>query len=101
MTVHGLVEATAEPGQLDTLREAVRTFVSDVQEREAKARRVEAFTIEGTRTVLVHLVFQDALATEEHRRDDHTERFTEEIEDVTESLDLHELEPVTRANDAS
>lgn len=95
MAVHALLEATAEPGQLDAVRSATERFVEAVQEREAQAKRIEAFTLEGTRTVLVHLVFEDPLAARDHRSAKHTRTFTDTLDDACEAVDLHELEPVT------
>lgn len=101
MPVHGLIEVTAQAGQLEAIHEATLTFLEDVRGKEPNTDRAEAFTIEGTRTVLIHLVFADALAAEDHRAKPHTERFTREIEDLTKELHVHELEPVTRGKDVA
>lgn len=94
MPVHALVEATAAPGRLDDLLDAARGFLDAVRERERKCSRVEACRIEGARTLLVHLVFEDALAAENHRSRDHTETFTDALDAACEEVDVHELAPV-------
>lgn len=94
MPVHALVEATAEPGRLGEIVDAARTFLERVQEREAHAERAEAYTIDGTRTLIVHLVFEDALAAEEHRTAKQTTAFTETLDEACQTVDLHELSPV-------
>lgn len=91
MPEHALLEITVEPGQHDQVLEAVSSFVDTVRDRETRTRTVEAFAIEGTRTVLVHLVFEDALAARDHREAKHTRAFTDEIADVAEAIDVHEL----------
>lgn len=94
MPVHALVEATAEPGRLEETLDAARAFLETVRKREAECSRAEAYRIEGARTLLVHLVFDDALAAEEHRSREHTRSFTETLDDACEDVDLHELDPV-------
>lgn len=94
MPVHALLEATAKPGRLDAVQAAARRFVDAVRRREPHADRVEAFTLEGTRTLVVHLVFADALAAEDHRSAKHTREFTEHLDEACEAVDLHALEPV-------
>ncbi len=99
MTVDALVEVTAQPGQLGEIREAARTFLDEAQETEARLEQAEAYVIEGKRTLLVHLVFEDALAAQEHRSKTHTVRFTEEIEEACETLDVHQLRPLSLSDD--
>lgn len=94
MTVHALVEATAAPGRLEETAEAARAFVDAVRQREAHAERAEVYTIDGTRTLIVHLVFEDALAAEDHRSAKHTQAFTETLDEACQAVDLHELTPL-------
>lgn len=94
MPVHALVEATAQPGRLDEVLDAARTFLDAVRQREAKCSSVDAYRLEGARTLLVHLVFEDALAAEEHRSREHTRSFTETLDEACEDVDLHELDPL-------
>lgn len=91
MTVHALLEATAEPGRLDEVHQAAQAFVGHVRDREAHAERAEAYTIDGTRTLIVLLVFEDALAAEDHRSSKHTVAFTETLDEACEDVDLREL----------
>lgn len=94
MTVHILVEVTANEGSLEELEAATRTFLDDVQANEEHARSAQAFTLKGSRSILVHLGFDDELAAHDHRHTAHTTRFTERIQPLTEAVDIHELEPL-------
>jgi quinol monooxygenase YgiN len=92
MPVHALVEATARQGRFDELADAARDLVRAVREREATARRADALHLTRTRTVLVHLVFEDALAAEEHRTHTHTEAFAEAADELCEGFDVHDVD---------
>ncbi len=94
MTVHSLLEVTAKQGQLDAIKKATQGFIHDIQQREEKTRSVQAFTLQGTRSVLIQLTFNDQLAAHDHRQAPHTGRFTEQIQPHAEHVDLHELDPL-------
>lgn len=92
MPTHALVEATAEPGRIEEVEDAARDFVEAVRAREAGARRADALRLTGTRTVVVHLVFEDSLAAEDHRSAKHTRRFTERVDAACEAFDVHDVD---------
>lgn len=95
MTVRVLVEYTAREGRLDPVREAARRFAETSLDREPGLVRHEAYRIEGTRTFVHVLAFEDGLAARDHRNARHTREFTSAIADEIEGgLDARELEAV-------
>lgn len=95
MPAHVLLEYTVVPDRLDEVQAAAQRFVDDSTAKEDHLRRHQAYRIEGTRTFVHVLVFEDELAVRDHRNADHTRAFTEAVADHLESgPDIRELDPV-------
>lgn len=95
MAQHVLLEYTVLAERLDQVQEAARGFLETSRKREGRLRRHQAYRIEGTRTFVHVLAFEDGLAAREHRSREHTESFTEALEGNLEGeIDLRGLEPV-------
>lgn len=92
MAAHLLVEYTAHEDHVEDVQAAAQTFVEESLDVEPHLTRHEAHRIEGTRTFVHVLVFEDSLALREHRSREHTERFTEDLEALLEGdLDVRRL----------
>lgn len=95
MPAHVLLEYTVVPDRLDEVQAAAQRFVADSRAGEDHLDRHEAYRIEGTRTFVHVLVFEDELAARDHRDAEHTRAFTEAVAENLESgPDIRELDPV-------
>lgn len=95
MAAHLLVEYTARDDAVDEVQQAARAFHEATLENEPHLVRHDAHRIDGTRTFVHVLAFEDALALREHRGREHTETFTEAIAEGLEGdLDVRRLRPI-------
>lgn len=95
MSVRVLLEYTAKAKRVADVEAAAESLVEASRAREAELSRHEAYRIEGTRTFVHVLEFEDGLAARDHRNSDHVREFTEAVEGALEGdMDVRELEPV-------